>query len=157
MNVLGAERKDIRPFKTPSIDVRKISATEAKELYKNFNIGVGNEISMGWNYKPLQYISDEDGEWYVINSKVILQKIKFKSIPVRESPDDKEVWMIIYGRPKIAIELIKYILQKEFQYKENKTYVVFCSPKIAGLVEDLGFSYNEGEPFAVVLYEKKLD
>ena len=65
--------------------------------------------------------------------------------------------MIVYGRPKIAIELIKYILQKEFKYKENKTYVVFCSPEIAGLVEDLGFSYNEGEPFAVVLYEKKFE
>jgi len=157
MNVLRAERKDIKPFKTPSIVVRKISATEAKELYKNFNIGVGNEICMGWNYKPLKYISDEDGEWYIINSKVILQKVKFKSIPVRESPEEKEVWMIVYGRPKLAIELIKYILQKEFKYKENKTFGVFCSPEIAGSVEDLGFSYNEGEPFAVVLYEKKFE
>ena len=157
MNVLRAERKDIKPFKTPSIVVRKISAPKAKELYKDFNIGIGNEINMGWNYKPLKHISDEDGEWGIINSKAILQKIKLKSIPVREGPNDKEVWMIVYGKLKSAIELIKYNLQKEFQYRENKTYVVFCSPEIAGLAEDLGFSYNEGEPFAVVLYEKNLN
>jgi len=157
MNVLGVKRKEITQFKQPLLTVRKVFANEAREHYKNFNIGTGNEICMGWNYKPLKYISDEDGEWFVINSKVILQKITLKSISVRESPDDKEVWMIVYGRPKSAIELIKYILQKEFQYKENKTYVVFCSPEIAGLAEDLGFSYNEGEPFAVVLYEKNLN
>jgi GNAT superfamily N-acetyltransferase len=157
MNVLDAQKKDVKPFKPPSLTIRRILGNKAKELYKYFNIGVGNEICMGWNYKPLKYISDEDGEWYVINSKAILQKVKIKSISVQESPEEKEVWMIVYGRPKIAIELIKYILQKEFKYKENKTYDVFCSPEIAGLVEDLGFSYYEGEPFAVVLYEKTLN
>ncbi len=157
MNVLEAKRTDIKPFNTPDIIVRKISAIEAKELYKDFNIGVGNEICMGWNYKPLKYILDEDGEWYVINSKIILQKVKLISIPIRESPEEKEIWMIVYGKPRLAIELIKHILQKEFKYTENKTYVVFCSPDIVNLVENLGFSYDEGEPFAVVLFEKKLN
>ena len=155
MNVLSAKRKDIKSFKTPSLEVRKIAALQAKELYSNFNIGLGSEINMGWNYKHLKYISDEDGEWYITNSEAILQKVKLKSLSVQEGPDEKEVWLIVYGRPKIVIELIKYFLQKEFRDKENKTYVVFCSPDIAELVEDLGFSYNEGEPFAVVLFEKK--
>ena len=155
MNVLGAKRDEIKPFKTPSIDVRKITALQAKELYKNFNTGDGNEINMGWNYKDRKYLSDEDGEWYVLNSKAILQKVKFKSISVQEGPEEKEVWLIVYGKPKNTVELIKVILQKEFNDKRNKTYVVFCSPDIAELVEDLGFSYNEGEPFAVVLFEKK--
>jgi len=155
MNVLSAKRDEIKPFKTPSINVRKMAALQAKELYKNFNTGDGNEINMGWNYKHLKYLSDEDGEWYILNSKAILQKVKFKSISVQEGPEEKEVWLIVYGRPKNTVELIKSILQKEFNDKRNKTYVVFCSPDIAELVEDLGFSYNEGEPFAVVLFEKK--
>jgi RimJ/RimL family protein N-acetyltransferase len=156
MNVLQAKREEIKSIKPPSIVVRKILAVEAKEHYKNFDIGAGNEISMGWNYKPLKYISDEDGEWYVIDSKAILQKIKFKSISVLESPEEREVWLIIYGKPKNTMDLINFVLQKEFRYKGNKTYVVFCSSDKAVLIEDLGFSYNEGEPFAVVLYEKSL-
>ncbi|HEC37273.1 MAG TPA: GNAT family N-acetyltransferase [bacterium] len=41
MNVLNAERKDIKQFKPISLDVKKVMVKEAKELYKHFNIGPG--------------------------------------------------------------------------------------------------------------------
>ncbi|MHA2035960.1 MAG: N-acetyltransferase family protein [Promethearchaeota archaeon] len=156
MNVLGAERKEIRLFKPNSLEVKKISADEAKEIYKNFDIGIGDEVCMGWSYKPIKTISEEDGEWCVINSKAILQTVKFKSITFKESPEEKDVWMIIYGQPEIATEYIQFELQKELKNKENKNFEVFCHPEIAERLEKLGFSYHDGEPSAVVLYEKIL-
>ena len=134
MNVLGADRKEIKQFKTHILDVKKISADDAKGFYKNFNIGPGNDVCMGWSYKPIENLSEEDGEWYVVNSKAILQIIKFKSISIQENPEVEDAWMIVYGKPEIAIELVKFYLRKEFQDRENKTYTIFCSPEIANFV-----------------------
>jgi len=157
MNVLDAKRSDINIIKSPPLEVKTVSAEEAKELYKNFDIGPGDEISMGWSYKSLKYISEDDGEWYVVNSDAILQKIKLKSVSIQESPEERDVWVIVYGKTNICFELIKYILQEELKNKESKSLEIFCSPEVATLVESLGFSYYEGEPFGVVLYEKILN
>ncbi|MHA2180045.1 MAG: GNAT family N-acetyltransferase [Promethearchaeota archaeon] len=156
MNVLSAERKDIRLLKTQLLDVKKISVDEAKELYQNFNIGPGNEVCMGWSYKPIKVISEEDGEWYAVNSKAIVQIIRLKSILIQESPEVNEIWIVTYGESKVTFELLKYILQKELKNKENQDYSIFCSPEVAIQIGNLGFSYSEGEPFAVVLFEKTL-
>ncbi|MHA1930962.1 MAG: GNAT family N-acetyltransferase [Promethearchaeota archaeon] len=157
MNVLGAERKDIKPFKIHPLEFTKISVDEAKELYKKLNIGPGSEVCMGWSYKSIEAMSEEDGEWYAVNSEAILQIIKLKNILIQESPEVNEVWMVTYGKPKVAFELLKQFLQKEFKNTDNKDYNVFCSPEVAIHIEDLGFSYSEGEPFTVVLFEKTLN
>jgi len=157
MNVLDANRNDINITQSPSLEVKMVSAKKAKELYKKFDIGLGDEINMGWSYKSLKFISEDDGEWYVVNSDAILQKIKFKSVSIQENPEEKDVWLIVYGKTKAAFELIQFILQEELKNKETKRFDVFCSPEVASLVESLGFSYYEGEPFGVVLYEKILD
>ena len=112
---------------------------------------------MGWSYKSLKYIREDDGEWYIVNSSAIIQKIKFKSATIKESPEEKDVWLISYGRAKEAFDLIRIIVREELNNKESKSFEVFCSPEIASLVEILGFSYYEGEPFGVVLYEKILN
>ena len=156
MNVLSADRKDIKSFKTHPLDVKEIPVDEAQKFYKQFNIGSGDEVCMGWSYKPIKSISEEDGEWCIVNSKAILQTVKFKSISIKESPEEKDIWMITYGIPEIAIELVKFKLQKEFKHEENRTFEVFCPPEIANKLEELGFSYDEGEPFTVVLFEKSL-
>jgi RimJ/RimL family protein N-acetyltransferase len=157
MFVMSADREEIKKIKSHILDFKQISAEEAKKIYNNLNIGSGNEICMGWSYKPINSISDEDGEWYVINSNAILQKVKFNSISFNEGPEDKDVWMIIYGEPEIAIELLKYELQNELKNKENKHFDIFCHPEMTKKLEEMGFSYHEGEPFAVVLFEKNLD
>ncbi|MBA7679609.1 hypothetical protein ES703_87908 [subsurface metagenome] len=51
MNVLDAKRSDINIIKSPPLEVKTVSAEEAKELYKDFDIGPGDEINMGWSYK----------------------------------------------------------------------------------------------------------
>ena len=156
-NVLSAKRPDIRISNFPSIEVKKVSAIEAKKLYTNFNIGPSDEISMGWSYKSLKYLSEDDGEWYVVNSDAILQKIKFNSVSIQEGPEERDVWLIVYGKTNRSFEIIQYILQEELKNKESYSFEVFCSPEVAPLVENLGFSYHEDEPFGVVLYEKILD
>jgi len=156
MNVLEAERNNIRLRGDSYLKVEKISAKEARKQYNNFNIGLGDEVCMGWSFVPLNYISDEDGEWYVYNSAAILQKIKFKRIQIKEGPGEYEIWLIVYGKPKIAVKLIQYILQEELNSIKSKYFEIFCHPHIAKKVEKMGFSYYEGEPFGVVLFEKNL-
>lgn len=156
MNVLDAERKDLKLNDYPSLKVENISAKEAIKRYRDFNINLGNELCMGWTFMPLKYISDKDGEWYVCNNNAILQKVKFNRKQVKESPKEDEIWLIVYGRPKVAVKLIQYILREELKSKENKCFEVFCHPQIAKKVEKMGFSYYEGQPFGVVLFEKIL-
>ena len=157
MNVLDAKRGDILQFDPPLLTVKKLTAREAKDHYRHFDIGEGDEISKGWSYKPLKYIYDEDGEWYISNFRAILQKIKIKSNLIEESLEDEEVWLIVYGEPEVACKLVLHILQEEFTSGKRKNFSVFCTPETANLIEKIGFSYNEGEPFGVILYEKILN
>ncbi len=156
LNVLDAERKDIQITGDSTLEFTKISAQIAKMIYKSFDVGLGDEICLGWSYTPLNYIRDDDGEWFVHNSDAIVQKIKFKRTVLQESPREHEVWLIVYGNPKIVFELIKAVLQEELQNEESNYFEVFCHPDIANLVETIGFYYYEGEPFGVVLFEKDL-
>ena len=156
MNVLDADRSEIKLIETKNHEIRIISPDEAKEAYKNFDIGPGNEICMGWSYFPLNKISDEHGKWYLSNSDVILQKIDIKTTPNTESPREEKVWIIVYGDPQKAYDSIQFILQEELKNEKNKHFEVFCSLETANLVEKLGFSYYEGEPFGVVLFEKNM-
>ncbi|MFX1325240.1 MAG: GNAT family N-acetyltransferase [Promethearchaeota archaeon] len=157
MNVLNAERKQINLPQSPVLKYKKVTVKDAKEIYKAINISPGDEISMGWSYKSLKYISEEDGEWYGVNFNAIVQVIKFKSARIQESPEEKHVWIIAYGRTDQAFRLIQVILKEELKNKDSKSFEIFCSPDMASLVETLGFSYYKGEPFGVVLYEKKLN
>ncbi len=157
MNVLDANRSEIRLIGTTSLKIKKITPDVAKNVYKKLDIGSVDEICMGWSYYPLREISDKNGEWYILNSSVILQKINIKSSHNQESPREDEVWLIAYGDPQKAYETIQKVLQEELKNEKIKHFEVFCSPEIANLVVNLGFSYLEGEPYGVVLYEKKLE
>ena len=156
LNVLDAEKEEIQITGNSNLEITKISAQKAKDIYETLDIGPGNEICMGWSYIPLNCITDDYGEWYVHDSDAIVQKIKFKRTILQESPSKNEVWLITYGNPKIAFELIKAVLYKELQNEESNYFEVFCHPDIANLVETVGFYYYEGEPFGVVLFEKDL-
>lgn len=156
MNVLDAERKDIKIKEDLFLRVEKISAEEAKKRYNDFAIDLGDEICMGWTFIPLKYICDEDGDWYVSNSNAILQKVKFKREQIKEGPKEDEIWLIVYGKSQIAVKLIHYIINEELKSIESKFFEIFCHPHIAEQVEKIGFSYYEGEPFGVILFEKIL-
>ncbi|MHA2048350.1 MAG: GNAT family N-acetyltransferase [Promethearchaeota archaeon] len=157
MNVLDAEKGDILQFDPPQLKVKKLAAREAKDQYRHFDIGEGDEISKGWSYKPLKYISDGDGEWYSSNSRAILQKIKIKSISMEEGPEEDDVWLIVYGESDVAYNLVLHTLHEEFTEGKSKNYSVFCTPETAILMKKIGFDYHEGEPYGVILFEKILN
>jgi GNAT superfamily N-acetyltransferase len=157
MNVLDAEGGKIKKFEIPLINVKKLTANEAKNHYRHFDIGDGEEISKGWSYKPLKYISDDDGDWYISNSKAILHKIKVKNLSIEEGPEDDDVWLVVYGEADAAFKLVLHSLKKEFTEGNNKNLSVFCSPETATFVENIGFKYYEGEPYGVILFEKTLN
>ncbi|MHA2399410.1 MAG: GNAT family N-acetyltransferase [Promethearchaeota archaeon] len=156
MNVLDAEKGDILRVDSPLLKVKKLTAKEVKEHYSHFDIGKGEEISKGWSYKPLKYISDEDGEWYISNSRAILQKIKVKNLSIEEGPEEDDAWLVAYGEPDAAYFLVLHTLQEEFTDGKSNNFAVFCSPEIATLIEKIGFKYHEGEPYGVILFEKSL-
>jgi len=156
MNVLDAEKGDILHVDSPLLKVKKLTAKEVKEHYSHFDIGEGEEICKGWSYKPLKYISDEDGEWYISNSRAILQKIKVKNLSIEEGPVEDDAWLVVYGEPDAAYYLVLYTLQEEFTDGKSNNFAVFCSPEIATFIEKIGFKYHDGEPYGVILFEKPL-
>ncbi|MFX0006600.1 MAG: GNAT family N-acetyltransferase, partial [Candidatus Hermodarchaeota archaeon] len=137
----------------PNIDV--LTDDDAKQIYKEFNIGPGDEICIGWSFIPLKYINTELGSW-IYNKEAILQKIEFENPHDYELPLEQEVWMIVYGNPKGACDLIQYTIQKELETKGTKIFEVFCKHDVVDLIKKIGFQYHEDKRFGVLLFEKAL-
>jgi RimJ/RimL family protein N-acetyltransferase len=137
----------------PEIDV--LTADEAKQIYKEFNIGPGDEICIGWSFIPLKYITTELGSW-IYNKEAILHKVEFGKPHDYETPLEQEVWMIVYGNPKGACDLIQYTIQKELETKGTKIFEVFCKHNVVDLIKKIGFQYHEDKRFGVLLFERAL-
>jgi len=153
MDLVIVNSDEIKFIKKISPKVDKLAAKDVKDIYKKFDIGPGDEICIGWSYIPLKYITDDHGSW-IYNRDAILQKIEFGKSHDYELPSEKEVWMIVYGKPKAAYELIQYTIQKELESKETKNFEVFCRPELVDLIKEMGFKYYEDEGFGVILFEK---
>ena len=119
-------------------------------------IGQGDEVCMGWSYIPLKYISEEHGSW-IYNKEAILQKVEFGRSHDYELPSEQELWMIVYGMPKAARELIQYTIQKETESEEPIFFEMFCKPDVVDLIKKMGFKYPEDDRFGVILFEKALN
>ena len=155
MDLVIASSDDIDISKKINPKVEEFTAKEVKELYSKFDIGPGNEVCMGWSYVPLKYITDEHGSW-IYNKNAILQKVEFRRSQNYELPSEQEVWIIVYGKPKAARDLIQFTIQKGPEAKETKYFCVFCKPDIVDLIKEMGFKYHEDERFGVILFEKIL-
>jgi RimJ/RimL family protein N-acetyltransferase len=155
MDLLMANNEDVKLSGkiNPNIDV--LIADDAKQIYEEFDIGPGEEICIGWSFIPLKYINDEHGSW-LYNKEAILQKIEFAKPHDYELPLEQEVWMIVYGNPKGACDLIQYAIQKELETKGKKIFEVFCKHDVIDLIKKIGFQYHEDKRFGVLLFEKSL-
>ncbi|MFW9971132.1 MAG: GNAT family N-acetyltransferase [Candidatus Odinarchaeota archaeon] len=153
MDIVIATPNEINLSATRLSNVEKLPSMNAKEIYNKCNIGPGDEICIGWSFIPLQNLTDEHGSWFY-NKKSILQKIEFGGFHDYELPSEKEIWMIVYGNPIAAQELIQFTVQKELKSKENKIFEVFCKPDVAELIKEMGFRYYKDEWFGVLLFEK---
>ncbi len=155
MDLVEAKSTDIDIKGKITAQIQKLTAEEAKEFYKDFDIGPGNEICIGWSFIPLENISEKHGSW-IYNKDAILQKITFGSSVDYESPSEQEIWMIVYGKPKATLELIQYSIQKELESKKSKIFEIFCRVNTVDLLKEIGFKYYEDERFGVLLFEKSL-
>jgi len=155
MDLVSANSNDIKKIKKIAPKFEEILAIDARKFYKEFNIGPGDEICIGWSYIPLKYITDEHGSW-LYNKDAIIQKIVFGRSHNYEFPSEQEIWMIVYGKPKAARDLVLYTIQNELETKESIIFEVFCKSDVVELLKKYGFTYHEDERFGVILFEKSL-
>lgn len=137
------------------LKVDKFTAKDVRNIYNRFDIGPGDEICIGWSYLPIKYITDEYGSW-IYNRDAILHKVEFGKSHDYELPAEQELWMIVYGKPKAAQDLIQFTIQNELETKGTKIFEVFCKPNIVAVIKEMGFEYYKDERFGVILFEKAL-
>jgi len=153
MDLVMANSDDIKLSKKITPKIENLTANDVKEIYKEIDIGPGEEVCIGWSFIPLNYLTDEHGSW-IYNKEAILQKIEFGRSHDYELPSEQEMWMIVYGKPKAAQDLIQITIEKDLETKETKTFEVFCRPDVVDFLKNLGFKYYDDERFGVILFEK---
>ena len=159
MEVLESKFNEIILKEYDFSDIRKISNEEAKKIYKKMDIGPGDELNIGWSYIPLTNLEDKNSLW-LTNSDAILQKIDISSKSLPEKPRENEVWIVVYGDPIAAPQLISYTVEHELNKNEINIVAVYCQVEALKTIKEMGFKNpywnNEDEPIAVVLFEKDL-
>jgi hypothetical protein len=159
MEVLENDVNELKLIDYNIADIREISIEEAKEIYSSMDIGPGNELNIGWSYIPLTNLEEKDS-LFLTNSNAILQKIDIRSSVLPEKPRENEVWIVVYGDPEAASELISYTIDQKLNKNEINIVAVYCQTKVLKYVKEMGFknpSWEDGdEPIAVVLFEKDL-
>ncbi len=160
MELLDGDLGNLSICNLESNPFTEISPEEAFKFLQKIPNGPASEICAGWSYKPfnLQQISKIKGKW-IRNDEAIVLKIGSDVSLEGENPISDEIWLITYGNVSAATDLLKGILIQE--KKRRKVLVkldirIFCPRALSKSIQDLGFSYVEGKPSGVVLFEKKL-
>ncbi len=157
--VLESDISEVKLKHYDKSDIRKISNEEAKKMYKKMDIGPGDELNIGWSYIPLTYLEDKNSLW-LRNSSAILQKIDIRSRALPEKPRENEVWIVVYGDPEAASQLISYTVNHELNKDEINIVAVYCQNEALNQIKEMGFKNpqweGEDESIAVVLFEKDL-
>jgi RimJ/RimL family protein N-acetyltransferase len=157
MECVVCQKKNLKILdeRDSTFDITQINAEQARKEYKNYNIGPGDEINIGWSYIPSQYIKDKGSSWFTLKD-AILQKREFPSHEIGESPGLNEIWLITYGNPVNCSYLIKNVILSELQRQDVEYFAVFCNPDVVEIIKAYGFSYWENKTIRVVLFEKEL-
>ncbi len=154
MSLVEVKRENLKVNRDDTSDYQEITLKEAKKIYRSIDVGPGNEVCVGWQFKPIEFLQESDGTW-IINSGAILQAITRKKSGLSEVPlEDNNMWIIVYGKPTQARDLISTYINYHLKLGKYDVFEVFSSPETADLLLQMGFSYYEGEPFGVVLFEK---
>lgn len=155
MEVLFCKANDVKLTNTPIPSINRINLKEAKEIYNKIDIGPGDEVCIGWSYVPIQNLLEKNSSW-IKKDNAIIQLIRITSSPVQEGPDENSIWMITYGDDNTAFNLIQYAISNQIKNQKIEEFDIFCSPEVAKMIQEIGFSYWEDEPIGVVLVEKEL-
>jgi len=156
MDLVRAKSSDIKIFNRLSTQIKDITIEDAKELLNKFDVAPGDEVCIGWSFVPKSHITKNHGSW-IYNGDAILLKIEYDNFSNYGLPLEQEFWLIVYGKPKAARELIQYVIQTKLESQEPKIYEVFCKLEDVDVLKDMGFKYPEGERFGVILFEKNLN
>jgi GNAT superfamily N-acetyltransferase len=153
MDLVRANSNEIKFSHKIDLKIEELTAKDAKKKYRDFDIGPGDEICIGWSFIPLKYVTDNHGSW-IYNKDAIIHKIEFGKSYEHELPSEQEIWMIVYGNPKGARDLIQYTIQKDLESKSNIDFELFCGLDVVDLIKNMGFHYYEDKRFGVLLFEK---
>ena len=160
MVILEAEKKEIMNVGPGNSDFRKINAKQALIKYKSIPNGPTTELCIGWSFVPLdlKFLNNKNWTWFE-NLESIILRIKDVQFDQYEFPNNLEAWYIVHGDPKKAKDLLKNVLQIDFNNKNITDIFIFCHEKITAQVKELGFRYLESDdsPSGVVLFEKIID
>jgi GNAT superfamily N-acetyltransferase len=158
MELLLCKEVEIRLQENISYNtIRILSPEKALEVYENINNGPNDEICVGWSYIPkkLKFLKRQKGKW-VSNLEAIIHD---KSSPKEKQDKDSEIaagWMILYGDPSYAKELLQFSLEKHKNRSKFNSYYLFCHPALLKVVKEFGFHREEDGPEGVILFEKDL-
>ena len=155
MEVLSCKTEELKIPETQLPKITQIDVKEAKHLYSELNIGTGDEICIGWSYIPLQFLKEKGSKWFK-TSDAILHIMDLRNRDGAEIPNENEVWLVTYGKPKSIRELIIFTISNELNLRKIDKIEIFCNSDVVELIEELGFTYWENEPFGVILFEKRL-
>ncbi len=160
MELLDGELGNLSIDNLESNTYIEISPEEAFTSLQKIPNGPATEICAGWSYKPfnLQQISKINGKW-IKNDEAIVLKIGSDVSLEGENPLSDEIWLITYGEVSAVIDLLKGILIQEKKRRKSLVKLdirIFCPRAHSQSIQELGFSYVEGKPSGVVLFEKKL-
>ncbi len=160
MELLDGKLGDISLNNLKSDQSVEISSEEAFKFLREIPNGPATEICAGWSYKPfnLLQISKIEGKW-IRNDEAIVLKIGSDVSLEGENPLSDEIWLITYGKVSAATDLLKEVLIQENKRRNSLDKLsirIFCPRALSQSIQDIGFSYVEGKPSGVVLFEKKL-
>ena len=160
MELLDGELGNISIDNLKSNPFIEISPKEAFSHLQEIPNGPTTEINVGWSYKPfnLHQISQIKGKW-IRNDEAIVLKIGIDASLEGENPLLNEIWLITYGKVSAATDLLKNVLIQERKRRNSLDKIsiqTFCPSALSKSIQKLGFSYYEGKPSGVVLFEKKL-
>ena len=160
MELLEGKLSEISGIDLNMNSFSEISSDEAFRFLRENPNGPKTEICAGWSFRPfnLKQISNIKGKW-IRNDEAIVLKIGSDDSLEGENPVYDELWLIIYGKILAAKDLLKEVLieEKKSQNSLHKLSIrVFCPSALSKSIQELGFSYIDGKPSGVVIFEKRL-
>ena len=160
MELLEGKLSEISGIDSNISPFSEISSDEAFRFLKEIPNGPKTEICAGWSFRPfnLKQISNIKGKW-IRNDEAIVLKIGSDDSLEGENPVYDELWLIIYGKILAVKDLLKGVLieEKKSQNSLHKLSIrVFCPSALSKSIQELGFSYIDGKPSGVVIFEKRL-
>jgi GNAT superfamily N-acetyltransferase len=155
------EFPDVYPNSTPQIPCPPSIPIE--EAYQRLHQSLHLEnLNLGWSYIPCTEteLKLHTRRWYAQGDAIILWYEDF-SDATRETPQNGEVWFIVYGKFADARDLLQDILEQVAFQRQNghlakRPIWIFCPPDLERILLDLGCHSWKNQLERVILFEKHL-